>query len=501
MKKLFIISGVCLLIFIFIFSCENKTAKEATVAELDTSGYQPIPPGYGYMTDTAQLAAAVANGNISYVRQHAWALWAGIMQPANGINWPVWYTWPTTQLACRMPSANGKMLGETNEGTTSQSLIRINKNNTSAGTIMDTLHLPIYPIPDSVVKKYPKSVNVTTNTISTGKYFLSNGDIMIPTESISLQGFNWVRQNKLYNPAVLNSLDQSYLAGKGPHVLSTPATQIITKHMFWPIPANGLSALPVWNDDYDSAYTGYAGYEKWKNVVAVDPTNSKKGLITKVRYLYGVLNPDSTPIQPITKIAVVHGIDEFYSHKVTQADWDSFSDNDKAIITASSYWAYNKAFQVGDYLITIAMHINTKEVPTWALQSVYWSDFPETGKYAANKPSLPNAKGPWAHYKLVDAYGIPGANGTLPVGMNPYIELVIHPVATNCNNCHIRAGWPEGATGDSASYQNPGCLNLVGKFNTSTTPCLQKILLTDFQWFLSDDAKGNISASKVANKK
>ncbi|MES2002889.1 MAG: hypothetical protein V4450_00105 [Bacteroidota bacterium] len=488
------------------YSCGDSKGKKGIQADniaFDSYGYQPIPAGYDYMIDTAQLAAAVASGNTAYIRMHGWSLWAGIMQPADSSTWPVWFTWPTTQLATTMPSLNETALAATANNTKGQSLIRTNKALTSSGTIMDTLNLPYYPIPDSVAILYPGVVNVKTNSITPGKHFLFNGDIMIPTESISLPGFNWVRQNALYNPAILNSLDSNYLATGKTHVLSTPPTQIITKHMFWPVSASGFTALPVWNDNYDSTYTQYAGYETWKNLIAIDPTNQYRNQIRPVTYLHGVFEPDSTtPIAPVTnKLAVVHGIDEFYSHKVTQADWDSFSENDKAIINAASFWANNKRFQVGDYLITIAMHINTKEISTWALQSVFWSDLPEIGKYAANKPNLPSAIGPWKHYKMVDAYGITGPNGNLPVGINPYIELVIHPVATNCNNCHSRAGWPEGKTGDSASYQNPGCLNLLGKFSASTTPCLQKILLTDFQWFLPDDAANNISIPTVKKSK
>lgn len=507
MKKIILTALLCTSFSVLLFfSCNNSKEKKETVTDnitFDSSQYQPIPPGYDYMTDTTQLAAAVASGNTAYVRQHAWSLWAGIMQPADSSTWPVWYTWPTTQLATAMPTMDGKVLAATAGNTSGESLIKTNKSLTLSGTIMDTLKLPYYPIPDSVAIMYPNVVNVNGNSITPGKHFLFNGDIMIPTESISLPGFNWVRQNALYNPAVLNSLDSNYLATGKTHVISTPPTQIITKHMFWPVSATGFTALPVWNDDYDSTYTKYAGYETWKNLIAIDPTNLNRNQLRSVTYLHGVFQPDSvTPIAPVTnKYAVVHGIDEFYSHKVTQADWDSFSDNDKAIINAASFWANNKSFQIGDYLITIAMHINTKEISTWALQSVFWSDLPDIGKYAANKPNLPKAQGPWKHYKMVDAYGIAGTNGNLPVGMNPYIELVIHPVATNCNNCHIRAGWPEGKTGDSASYQNPGCLNLLGKFSTSATPCLQKVLLTDFQWFLSDDASANISTSIVKKSK
>lgn len=500
MKNIIIVSAILISVVAMVYSCDNKKTSDGSLTvEFDTATYQPIPQGYGYMADTAKLSLAVASCDIPYVRQHAWSLWAGIMQQGDSIDWPVWYTWPTTQLACKMPNPDGKMLG-VSENNNSKSLIQINKANTVGGTIMDTLHLPVYNIPDSVAKKYPSAVH--NNNINPGKHFLFNQDIMIPTESISLDGYNWVRQNRLYNPDVLNSLNSSYRAGKGQHVLGTPPTQIITKHMFWPVPATGISAIPVWNDDYDSSYTSYAGYETWKSLIALDPGNQAKSPIVKVSYLHGVLKPDGkTPYDSITKMAVVHKLSEFYSHKITQADWDSFDDNDKAILNASSYWAYNKPIGVGDYLVTIAMHINTKEVPTWALQSVFWSDTPDLGKFAANRPALPDAKGPWAHYKLVDGYGITSPNSTsLPVGMNPYIELVIHPVATNCNNCHIRAGWPEGKIGDSASYQNPACLSLLQKFSTSSTPCLQKILLTDFQWYLSDDAKGNISVSKSSGK-
>ena len=122
--------------------------------------------------------------------------------------------------------------------------------------------------------------------------------------------------------------------------------------------------------------------------------------------------------------------------------------------------------------MTIAMHINTREIPTWALQSVFWSDVPDGGsyglaRYAQDRPDLPQAKGPWKHYLLVDAYGIPEKTvpDRLPVATNFYIELVSHPIGTECNNCHIRAGWPTAKQGGPASYQNPDCRNLLEKFS------------------------------------
>lgn len=77
-------------------------------------------------------------------------------------------------------------------------------------------------------------------------------------------------------------------------------------------------------------------------------------------------NP-SKPRETIKKKAKVYSLDNFYYPHVTIEDWSSFDEADKAILNASSYWAYNKPFGIGDYLVTIAMLINTKEISAWAL--------------------------------------------------------------------------------------------------------------------------------------
>lgn len=165
-----------------------------------------------------------------------------------------------------------------------------------------------------------------------------------------------------------------------------------------------------------------------------------------MRAFYGIKQHDKVTDWPTTKtLAPVYGLERFYFHQVTQQDWDSFNDADKAILTSASYWLNNTAFEVGDYLVTVAMHINTKELPSWTLQSIWWSDAPNQGVYAANRPELPQAEGPWQHYLMTDSYAVPAnAKGELDIAVNPYIEGVIHPVATSCRNCHVRAGWPQG---------------------------------------------------------
>ncbi|MCD6066138.1 MAG: hypothetical protein K0S33_964 [Bacteroidetes bacterium] len=471
---------------ILLCSACNDTEPAATIITsipvLTDTIYQPFPSGYGYLQDTAKLSMAVKESDIGYIREHAWRLWAGIMQPAQGMDWPVWYTWPNSTDAFS-PDSSTAISTRAIEKIMTTSLIKQN----AAHVIMDTLHLPVYPIPKQVISAYRKYGVFThhDSDIASGKHFMSNGDILIPTESLSKEGFEWIRGNRLYKASVLDTL----FAKKIPN-LNAPAQHIVTKHMYWPVLDSQLCALPVWVNTYPPGYSSYAGYETWNNVVAVDASGLKAGKIEKVSYLYGVFQTDKkTPIGPFTKKALVYSINDFYHHKVTQADWDSFDPADKAIINASSYWAYNKPFEPGDYLITVAMHINTKEVPTWALQSVWWTDDPDAGGiYAQNKPELPDAKGPWKHYNMTDAYGtVDPLTGYLPIAMNPYIELVIHPIETNCNNCHMRAGWPTGSVAGKASYQNPDCPNLLQKLNAQS-PCLQEYMRSDFQWIIPDHA-------------
>lgn len=357
--------------------------------------------------------------------------------------------------------------------------------------------LPFYPINKAVIQQYPKSCNTQTNSIASGKHFMNNGDIMVPTESLSMEGFDWIRKNNLYQQSKLNELFNNKTSN-----LNAPSTYIVTKHMFWPVLAPSkqqYSAIPVWDESVfkDSTSNNYRGYETWSRLVAVDPTNAQqknKPVIASASFLYGVFEADSvTPMKTVTKRGIVHNINEFYYHQVTQADWNSFDENDKAILNASSYWAYNKPFGVGDYIVTIAMHINTKELPSWALQSVWWSDIPNTSKYAANRPNLSSVTKDttWRNYLLVDAYGIPTlSNNMLPVATNPYIELVIHPIATNCNNCHIRSGWPSASSTNPnyASYQNPLCKSLLEKLSENS-PCFKSYMRTDFQWIIPDHAQ------------
>jgi hypothetical protein len=475
----------------------------------DIQRYVPFPVGYGYMESLGELEKATDEGKRATIRDHAWKLWAGIMQPAPGWNWPIWYTWPN-ETGAFQPGNPGTALGELDiSQSRSGGLIARNRANAlpisdltpatpicrdSAGntvTCVNTPNQPFYPIPSHTKEQYWKATYIHNGdaTIADGNHFQFNGDILIATESLSREAFNNIRFRKLYLQKTLNTIHK----GELPPV-DLPQRSIVTKHMYWPVKARGITAIPVWKDNFPSAYTDYVGYEKWNTFVGVDPSNKTVGTLQPVKFLFGVKESDKQkPLGPVIANVQVHGLDEFYYHQITQDDWNSFNDADKAILDAASYWANSQPIEVGDYLITIAMHVNTKELNSWTLQSVWWSDEPKQGQYAEDRPQLPEAKGPWDRYLLTDAYAVPAnPDGNLDISFNPYIEGVIHPIGTSCRNCHIRAGWPVADTDKDptvgASYQNPDCPGLLTALSPESD-CLKSRSSTDYLWIIPDRAK------------
>lgn len=456
-----------------------------------TENYQPLQE-YDYLKDPIALSDAVDNKDRAYVRKHGWNLWAGIMQPANDMDWPIWYTWKNTFDA--FPENEKNLLASSS--AKGHSLKQLSIINTSS-FIRDNLYdsLPKYKIPQQVIDIYKDSSVFTDTTYSNlkiGEHFMSNDDIMIATESLSEEAFDWIINKNYYKKSKLESL---YNNGSPKKPLEAPQKYIVTKHMYWPVPQEGISALPVWDPkQFNDTLDVYAGYEMWNELVGIDPTGEYVGLTKDVSFLYNVTK-DSIELHKQQK-AKVYSLDDFYYHQVTKEEWKEFAPTDKAILNTASYWAHKKPFGPGDYLVTIAMHINTKEIDSWALQSVWWSNKPnkpDKGDYHKDRPSLPDAKGPWYNYLLVDSYGIiDSVTNKLPIAMNPYIELAVHPIATNCNNCHSRAGYPRST--ELASYQNEDCLDMLEKFHPNDS-CFSKYLLTDFQWLIPDHSVDDLPNS------
>jgi hypothetical protein len=448
--------------------------------------YTPIPPGYGFFENTKALQAAVDQDDRAAVRAHGWKLWAGIMQPlkpSEANSWPLWISWPTGSQAFPQDKA---------QPAKHPVSIKMSPNSVLARTApVNTAEVPVgtdgpkYPIPEPVQKAYKDALKETKQGLSLydGSYFAFNGDIMIATESMSAVSFEAIETGGLNQVSTLEALK------KDKENIDLPAEAVFTKHMYWPVKQDGLTALPWLNSkQFKSDFPGYWGYEIWDEVVAIDPGNSQKKE-AEVSFLYGVLEFGGEPMATRTVTAPVVSIDDFYHHKITQKDWDAFNDEDKAILNAASHWLYNESFGPGDYLVSVAMHVFTKEVPTWTLQSTWWSQAPNDGPYALDRPVLPDAVGPWQNYLLTQGTQTkPEPDGNLKISVNPYIEGVTHPIATSCRNCHQRAGYPFGKTKGTTGYQTDDCPGLLSPL-TAKSSCFDGVMLSDFSWAIPGRAK------------
>ncbi|MDY6942756.1 MAG: hypothetical protein SVU69_07045 [Pseudomonadota bacterium] len=467
-----------------------NSADESLSATASRSETATFPAGFDWPANPERLQTDISQKNTPALRAHSWWLWAGI-NSLDDAGQPIWWEWPTaTQTYPYQPHPGEiKKPGNAHADQTQHGLRGKNALNTPID-----LDGPIYP-PPTIVDGQCRSTALPTPALPDGPRFQSNGDIMIAGVIYNGSAFDWIQQRQLYNSDVLT---KRWNGGAGDKDIAPfPADSIVLKNMYWPVKGDDFTALPVWRDNFPPGYGQYAGYETWDSVVIVDPRakGPRSGQSGVTRYLYHVLDSQGKPIEPKLASGPIFPVDAFYHQKVDAGFLTAMDPRDRAILDASACWLYNRPFKAGDYLVAVAMHIITKEIPQWTLQSLWWSDQPNVGPFAADRPDIPKAQapGPWRHYLLTVEYGIESAPGMLPVSFNPYIELAAsHPVSTNCRNCHIRAAWPRSGAVQPApqavsSYEaagGPGPLVDI-QFDD---PVFDELMRLDFQWAVSDRA-------------
>lgn len=308
-------------------------------------------------------------------------------------------------------------------------------------------------------------------------------------------------------------------------------------------------ALPPWvpakfkNINY-ATNANYLGYEKWGKVIAIDTCGEQcPAADTAALVLENVEGVDSIT----TRKPDIYDVDSFVHIQISKEVLNNiFTATDRALLDQATIWAYgseSNGFEAGDFLVVAAMHITTKEIDSWTFQSLWWSPMNDTleecplenykncygqsnaygasskfsGLDATTITDIDKRVGTaWRNnYLLADSYGIgyeidgtpteaknyftgkpptwathrPSGDkiGMLPVSMNVYIEPVIHPLGTNCQNCHRRAGSinnsPEKgeytAGVGRSNYQNAQCPSLLGDYGMpATDPCM----MTPWAW-------------------
>ena len=426
---------------------QHKTQTSTSAA---ASYDADFPAGYDYPA-TTELEDAIAREDRGRLEEHARSLWNGINQQRKGQPW--WRAWETAgtlfEPKCSsLKQQRGRLEGERIKG-------------------------PTYHLNEVVKYKHP---TFDFNKICDGPVHQNNGDILIVDVSYNPAAAAWVREQRLNDSRVLDKLRE----GGESSILPFPAESIVTKHMYWPVKNGSVpTAIPVWArpENPDKPVT-YRGYETWDNVVAVSPKPEAE--FATVTYLYGVSDipnrTDGKTEGPIVMLAPTLPIDAFIYHQVTEEEYSTLSENDRVLLDLSASWAYGGTFEPNDYLVSVAMHINTREIPAWTLQSIWW------------EPPSDTYKEP---YRLVVSDGLREPDGSVRDAFNPFIELAArHPVLTDCRNCHIRAGWQVAGGTPKPSYKYPenyGELDWI----PPDAPEFKGITMLDFQWSTADRASEN----------
>jgi hypothetical protein len=465
----------------------------------------PDLPSSGW--DYPQPAGAVQNWvrtrDLKRARTHGWWLWAALNQQARtpGGTAPLWRGWCTATQAYAAtgaeqpaPAAAAAAAAAAAKARPAGLALGANRdlNNDGSSDPIQLPNGPSYPVPSQLRggKCYQNG------SLTDGASFANNTDLMVAGVIYNSPAYNWIRNNRLYLQSTLNK--KLPAKGRIGSIGQMPPGSVVLKPMMWPVPAVGYSALPVWDGPTRDNRT-YAGFENkalWPRAVAVTAQTGGPAR-TDVTYLHGVTiaTGGSAPITYAQ--APVARVTQFYHYR---PDLAGMEECDRALLDASAIYAYNRRFQQGDYLVLIAMHIMTKEQPNWTFQSTYWSDRPDEGQEARDRPIIPNAQGPWRNYKMASTYGV--AASTRPpvwgVAFNPYIELAAdHPIQTNCMNCHHRAGWPA----KTAQYltdlpTDPGKIGVLAPDN----PILRDLALTDSQWSLPNRARASPTSKPAGGK-
>ncbi|HEX8223908.1 MAG TPA: hypothetical protein VF605_08845 [Allosphingosinicella sp.] len=451
--------------------------------------------GFDYPQSRRTVESWVVARDEMRAREHGWYLFAGVNSEVGGK--PIWRTWCTATQAFPPAAASAASPGHRvslNERRQSHGLTtRLTPASAppapSPGQVgEDSIAFtdgPVYSVPAKVLankayrKCFAKGSLPTSPALNNGPTLFNEGNVMITGVIYNKPASDWIKTRNLYQASALNA----YLAKGDPVMPEMPDSSFVLKPMWWPVQqGDAYTALPLWDDLPPSAdedrYAGFERQELWRRAVAitVDP---KPGVrLHEAKYLYGVEDSAGNRLKPrVYRGAGVVGVDQFYNWKPDLAAMDPC---DRALLDQSAWWAYNREFRQGDYLVLMAMHVMSREQPAWTFQSFWWHDKPDYGPYASGRPDIPAARapGPWRHYLMASTYGMrdrPGG-GSWPIAYNPYIELAAdHPIRTNCMNCHHRAAWAK------ASYEAPGGPDALQAFDYGNA-IFDKVMRTDSMW-------------------
>jgi hypothetical protein len=376
--------------------------------------YTEAFPSHGFPRSANELQADLAAGDQKAIRRHGWEVWAAITQPApKGL--PAFLTWYT-----RDETYGKAPLGRTRD-----------------------FH-PEFMVPE--------------------QRQLGDGDAILNFNTYNKPLRDHIRRHRLQNKAVLKAL-----VGNAADVPAFPDNAVTVKTVWWPVRRDGLTAFPVWDDDptrpvewgrglaalvkqghfHDRAPASQEelarhehhgnDFETFRRVVIIDPAIRCAAAVTTAQApFFGI--DDLELKTPVLRGGRIVPLSDFFHLRIAHSR-DVATIRRLPLIDELTTRLWGRPFQSGDYVVLIAAHVTTRELPDWVWSTFWWHDEPAETSHGGDQ--LPDIPPPFRHFRMETAYSADSPHepdGRPKVIFNPYLEGAFsYGPKSNCLACHQRA--------------------------------------------------------------
>ncbi len=269
-----------------------------------------------------------------------------------------------------------------------------------------------------------------------------SGDIPVLAYTLYNQAaYDHIRRHRLHLQTELQRLRARGPADPGlparRSIPAFPADSMVLKTAWWPVAAQGITPLPVWDAGLNEARRSGNDYLTWNRIVAVDPA---PGTDAGRRVDMEFAGREFGRVQRV-RLGDFYGVtlDEDLAQRLAR----------DASATKLALLVLGRPLRSGDHLILVAANLATREIADWIWAAYWWHDRAAVGPFAADRPSAAGA--PWNHFLMQVAFDerTPlGADGSPHICFNPWLEARFADggqgggTVSNCLACHRRASFP-----------------------------------------------------------
>jgi hypothetical protein len=368
-------------------------------ATTSPGGYTDIAPGFDFPADEARLEAMRAAGNLAAQRRHVWQLFAGLVQQGLASGPPVFLSWyGSGDVFAGEPGPSVPMATRGLDASFAVPPQRMHQADTAPPRIIRTHY--------------------------------------------NAAAYRCIRANGLHEARVLDGLAR-YAAVNGtataPRSIPTiPREAAIVKTVWWPVPADGVAPLPVWDAEQNGPRLTGNDYPTWRRVVAISRRPLPGGDIERT---------DVDFMGRAFRDVRLFGSNAFFHVAVDRRMAAQLMADPAARKTA--LMVLGRPLRAHDALVLVALSVATREIADWVWGTFWWHDAADQGRYAAQRPVA--VTGPWRNYLMnvsFDANLPREQDGTPHVAYNPWLEARLTNsgggggLVSNCTACHHRAAWP-----------------------------------------------------------